>query len=84
MENGAFTLLEQCSILHNIFKYTIFQRHHKALLWSKGLKDRQNLKKFLVTLVLGLNIKRFSRWLVLGIIKGTGSLDTVIINSFPC
>ena len=26
------------SILHNIFKYMIFQRRQKALLWSKGLK----------------------------------------------
>ena len=26
----------KCSIFHNIFKY-IFQRHQKALLWSKGL-----------------------------------------------
>ena len=25
------------SIFHNIFKYIIFQRRQKALLWSKGL-----------------------------------------------
>ena len=25
------------SIFHNIFKYVVFQRHQKALLWSKGL-----------------------------------------------
>ena len=24
------------SIFHNIFKYMIFQRHQKALLWSEG------------------------------------------------
>ena len=28
----------KCSIFHNIFKYMIFQRHYKALLWSKVLK----------------------------------------------
>ena len=27
----------KCSIFHNIFKYMIFQRCQKALLWSKGL-----------------------------------------------
>ena len=27
----------KCSIFHNIFKYMIFQKHLKALLWSKGL-----------------------------------------------
>ena len=27
----------KCSIFHNIFKYMIFQRSQKALLWSKGL-----------------------------------------------
>ena len=32
MENGAFD-----PFLHNIFKYMIFQRRRKALLWSKGL-----------------------------------------------
>ena len=29
----------KCSLFHNIFKYKIFQRHQKALLWSKGLKE---------------------------------------------
>ena len=28
----------KCSIFPNIFKHMIFQRHQKALLWSKGLK----------------------------------------------
>ena len=28
----------KCFIFHNIFKYMIFQRRQKALLWSKGLK----------------------------------------------
>ena len=27
----------KCSIFHNILKYMIFQRHQKALLWSKVL-----------------------------------------------
>ena len=27
----------KCSIFHNIFKYMIFQRLQKALIWSKGL-----------------------------------------------
>ena len=26
----------QCSICHNIYKYMIFQRRQKALLWSNG------------------------------------------------
>ena len=28
----------KCSLFHNIFKYMIFQRRQKALLWSNGLK----------------------------------------------
>ena len=36
MEKGAFAPMEQ--ILHNTFKYMIFQRHQKELLWSKGLR----------------------------------------------
>ena len=39
MENGAFVPKEQCSIFHNIFKYMIFQRRQKALLWSIVLKE---------------------------------------------
>ena len=27
----------KCSIFHNFFKYIIFQRCQKALLWGKGL-----------------------------------------------
>ena len=38
MENGAFAPKEQSSIFHHSFKYMIFQRHQKALLWSKGLR----------------------------------------------
>ena len=34
----------KCSIFHNIFKYMIFQRHQKALLWSKGLSRNQFLR----------------------------------------
>ena len=37
MENGAFAPKEHTLIFHNIFKYVVFQRHQKALLWSKGL-----------------------------------------------
>ena len=29
----------KCSISNDIFKYMIFQRHQKALLWSKGLNN---------------------------------------------
>ena len=36
VENGAFAHWSKCSIFHNIFKYMIFQRRQKALLWSKG------------------------------------------------
>ena len=44
MENGAFAPKEQlqkskCSIFHNIFKYVIFQRRQKALMWSKVLSS---------------------------------------------
>ena len=39
MENGAFAPKSKCSIFHNIFKYMIFQRRQKALLWSKGLNE---------------------------------------------
>ena len=42
MENGAFAPLLQwskCSNFHNIFKYMIFQRRQKALLWSEGLRE---------------------------------------------
>ena len=43
MENGVFALFQKSkySIFHNIFKYMIFQRRQKALLWSKGLKQRR-------------------------------------------
>ena len=37
MENGEFAPISKCSIFHNIFKYMIFQRHQKVVLWSKGL-----------------------------------------------
>ena len=37
MKNGAFAPKEQTLHFHNIFKYMIFQRRQKALLWSKGL-----------------------------------------------
>ena len=38
MENVAFAPKEQMLHFHNIFKYVIFQRRQKALLWGKGLK----------------------------------------------
>ena len=41
--NGAFATKEQCSIFHIIFKYMIFQRHQKALLWSKRLNAQVNV-----------------------------------------
>ena len=44
MENGAFAARSKRSILHNIFKYIVFQRCQKVLSWSKGL-----------TLMKGLN-----------------------------
>ena len=37
MENGAFAPNEQNASFSNIFKYLIFQRLQKALLWSKDL-----------------------------------------------
>ena len=47
--------MSKCSIFHNIFKYMIFQRRQKALLWSKGLTLFQ-----LVTTVLLYNLcKKF-------------------------
>ena len=30
----------ECSIFHNIYKYMIFQKRQKVLLWSEGLKTR--------------------------------------------
>ena len=33
----------KCSIFHNIFKYMIFQRRKKALLWSRGLRERNTV-----------------------------------------
>ena len=40
-ENIIENLLQKskCSIFHNIFKYMIFQRCLKELLWSKRLKE---------------------------------------------
>ena len=38
MEKAAFAPKEQMLHFHNIFKYMIFRRRHKALLGSKGLK----------------------------------------------
>ena len=38
MENGTFAPMEQM-LFHNIFKYVVFQRRQKALLWSKGLSS---------------------------------------------
>ena len=34
---NTFESIIECSIFHNIFKYIVFQRCQKALLWSKGL-----------------------------------------------
>ena len=46
MENEALLKKSKCSIFHNIFKYMIFQRHQKALLWGKELNRwQQPVKK---------------------------------------
>ena len=34
-----FSKVLKCSIFHNIFKYIVFQRHRKVLLWSRGLRS---------------------------------------------
>ena len=44
MENRAWS---KCSIFHNIFKYIVFQRHQKALSWSKGLNQSHLVEKWL-------------------------------------
>ena len=36
----------KCSIFHDIFKYIVFQRPQKELLWSKGLRQIPDLRKF--------------------------------------
>ena len=48
MENGAFAPMEngKCSIFHSIFKYMIFQRRQKALVWVEGL-SHINLPTFI-------------------------------------
>ena len=33
----------KCSIFHNIFKYMIFIRRRKVLLWSKGLNPHADV-----------------------------------------
>ena len=43
MEMEHLLQKSKCSIFHNIFKYMIFQRCQKALLWSKGL-NMQHIK----------------------------------------
>ena len=35
----------KCFIFHNIFKYMVFQRRQKAVLWSKGLTKNQYPQK---------------------------------------
>ena len=40
MEIEHLLQMSKCSIFHNIFKYMIFQRRQKALLWSKGLNRK--------------------------------------------
>ena len=42
---GHLLFWSKCSIFHNIFKYMIFQRCQKVLLWSKGLKWKEKKKK---------------------------------------
>ena len=36
----------KCCIFHNIFKYMIFQRRQKELLWSKWLISHHTCKRF--------------------------------------
>ena len=38
-KNGAFAPKEQMLHFPKIFKYVIFQRRQKVLIWSKGLKS---------------------------------------------
>ena len=57
MEHLLF--LSKCSIFHNIFKYVIFQRRQKALMWSKGLsRIEYSSVKDLAVVVLFLLIKQ--------------------------
>ena len=72
MENWAFTLWSKCSIFHNIFKYMIFQRSQKALLWHKGLRTVPYRWKNLI-LKLGDFIWIFFFWLSVGIVTSTES-----------
>ena len=61
----------KCSISHNIFKYVIFQRRQKALLWtrSKGLMTRRNfldyylytLANYITRYILDCNLLKFSQ-----------------------
>ena len=44
MENGKFAPQKKCSIFHNIFQNLTFQRHPKALVWSKGLTPGLTLR----------------------------------------
>ena len=49
MENGAFAPKEQMLHFPFYFQYMIFQRHQKALIWSKGLKTWTRLYQYLIT-----------------------------------
>ena len=39
--------MSKSSIFHSIFKYMIFQRRQKALLWSNGLKKLEFILLYL-------------------------------------
>ena len=54
MENGAFSTLtkSKCSIFHNTFEYVIFQRHQKALLWSKAIQNKIDLSFYISCVLL--------------------------------
>ena len=65
MENGEFAQKSKCSIFHYIFKNVIFQRRHKGLLWSKGLRNQimlDNSSEMLADNSLELLIITFSKY----------------------
>ena len=52
----------KCSIIHNIFKFIVFQRCQKVLLWSKGLKATIVVAEKTVVLYLSKFIFIFTRF----------------------
>ena len=60
MENGEFA--PKFSIFHNIFKYMIFQRRGKALLWSKVVLEEIGAKSLVLGPSLHLCMHAASTW----------------------